>query len=68
VVRFDDNSDVTIANGDSIRVYEIGATQCNGSFDDDPYRVAVSVSDNLGTFVEVGRGGVGTVNIPVSGL
>jgi hypothetical protein len=69
VLQFGSESrDATIENGDDIRVYEIGATQCSGSFDDDPYSVAVSVSDDLGSFVEMGTGGQGVVTIPISGL
>ena len=69
VVQFSEGArDVSVANGDRLRVYEIGATQCNGAFDDDPYRVAVSISDDLGAFIEVGTGGQGVITIPVSGL
>ncbi len=68
VVQFSDRSrDAKVENGDRLRVYEIGATQC-GAFDDDPYRVSVSVSDDLGSFVEVGTGGRGVITIPVTGL
>lgn len=66
VVSFDGGAEVE--NGDSIHVYEIGATEC-GRFDNDPFRVAVGVSDDLnGTFIEVGTGGEGNNIIPVSGL
>jgi hypothetical protein len=69
VVQFGSGAnDTTIENGDDIRVYEIGATQCSGAFDDDPYSVAVSVSDDLGSFIEMGTGGQGVVTIPISGL
>jgi hypothetical protein len=61
--------DVSIENGDSINVYEIGTTMCPGTrFDNDPYRVSVSVSDDLGAFVEMGTGGDGRNIIPVTGL
>jgi hypothetical protein len=61
--------DVTIENGDSINVYEIGTTMCPGTrFDNDPYRVSVSVSDDLGAFIEMGTGGDGKNIIPVTGL
>lgn len=63
------NQDVTISNGDSIRVHEIGRTLCpNTSYDDDPYRVSVSVSTDLGTFHEIGTGGEGKNTVPVTGL
>lgn len=64
-----EKEDVIIANGDSIHVYEIGASMCPGTpFDNDPYKVSVSVSDELGTFIEVGSGGDGDNIIPVTGL
>ncbi len=40
-----DNGDQIIENGDSIHVYEIGATAC-GRFDDEPYSVSIAVSDS----------------------
>jgi hypothetical protein len=55
-----------IENGDTIKVYEVGATLC-GRFDDDPFRVSVGVSTDLGTFVEQGEGH-GQIEFPVSGL
>lgn len=70
IVSFEGSGDddtLTLRDGDSIKVYEIGAFLC-GRFDDDPYRVAVSVSTELGTFIEVGSGGAGGNVIPVSGL
>jgi uncharacterized protein YegL len=60
-------NDVTIANGDAIEVHELGQTLC-GKFDDDPYRVGVSVSDTAGSFIEIGTGGTGSNIIPVVGL
>ena len=63
------NRDVTIENGDSIRVHELGRTLCpSTSYDDDPYRVSVSVSTGLGTFHEIGTGGEGKNTVPVTGL
>jgi len=62
------NGDVGIQNGDDIHVYEVGATEC-GRFDDDPFRVSVSVSDEIGgAFTEVGIGGQGENIVPVTGL
>lgn len=64
-----DNNDLTIQNGDSIKVYELGGTLCPGSgYDDDPYSVSVSVSTDLGTFQEIGQGGEGRNILPVRGL
>ncbi len=61
--------DITINNGDSIKVHELGRTLCpSSSYDDDPYQVGVSVSTELGTFVEIGTGGEGRNVIPVTGL
>ena len=62
-----DNGDQIIENGDSIHVYEIGATEC-GRFDDDPYSVSVGVSDtDTGAFVDLAVG-EGSNIIPVEGL
>ncbi len=47
--------------GDTIRVYELGQTQC-GRFDDDPYSVAIS--DDLGSFIFIGQG-LGSGEFPV---
>ena len=61
--------DVTIDNGDTIEVFELGRTLCpNTRYDDDPYRVSVSVADEIGTFQEVGIGGEGQNSVTVSGL
>jgi hypothetical protein len=59
--------DVTIDNGDSVRIYELGATLC-GMFDDDPSTVSVSASTDLGSFIEVGSAGEGRYTIPIFGL
>jgi hypothetical protein len=59
--------DVTITNGNSIRIYELGATLC-GMFDDDPSTVSVSTSSDLGTFINIGTAGEGNYTIPVAGL
>ncbi len=60
--------DVTIENGDSVHVYEVGGTEC-GRFDDDAFRVSVSVADAItGDFKVMGEGGNGTNIVPVSGL
>lgn len=62
------NGEVAIENGDDIHVFEVGATEC-GRFDDDPFDVSVSTSDDVtGVFVELGRGGEGSNIIPVTGL
>ena len=62
------NGDVAIENGDDIHVFEVGATEC-GRFDNDPFDVSVSTSDDVtGVFVELGRGGEGNNIIPVTGL
>ena len=64
-----EDRDVSIENGDSIRVHEIGRTLCpSTSYDDDPYSVSVSVSTDLGSFQEIGTGGEGKNTIPVTGL
>ncbi len=63
-----DNGDQIIENGDSIHVYEIGATEC-GRFDDDPYTVSIGISDiDVGAFIEIGSGAAGDNIIEVSGL
>jgi hypothetical protein len=59
--------DVTIEPGDSIRVHELGSTLC-GQYDDDPYRLAVSVSTNLGDFIEITDSATGAVSITVPAL
>jgi hypothetical protein len=59
--------DVTIENGDSIKIYELGRTLC-GMFDDDAGTVGVSTSSDLGTFIEIGSTGTGQYTIPVAGL
>ena len=60
--------DPVIEVGDSVHVFEIGATEC-GRFDDDPFRVSVSISAEIsGAFIEVGAGGQGENIIPVTGL
>jgi hypothetical protein len=63
-----DAQDVTIENGDSIRVHEIGSTSCPGQFDDDPYSVSVSVSTSLGDFIEIATDVNGDGAVSVSGL
>jgi hypothetical protein len=59
--------DVTIENGDSIKIYELGATLC-GMFDDDAGTVGVSASSDLGSFITIGSTGTGQYTIPVAGL
>ena len=55
-------------SGDSVAVYELGPTTCPTQTDwvDESYRVSVSVSSTLDSFVEIGQGGVGlnTLTIP----
>jgi hypothetical protein len=64
-----DAMDVTIENGDTIEVFEIGRTLCpQTNYDDDPYRVSVSIASELGTFQEIGTGGEGINAVPVTGL
>lgn len=65
VLGFEDG--VTIEAGDTIKVYELGRTLCN-MFDDDPATVSVSVSTDVGSFVEVGEAGSGTYDIVVGAL
>ena len=60
-------ADVTIENGDSVTIYELGATLC-GMFDDDEGTVGVSASSDLGTFTTIGSTGTGRYTIPVAGL
>ncbi len=61
------SQDVTVEAGDSIKIYELGSTLCpSTNYDDDPYNVSVSVSTDLGTFVEVGAGGEGRNVIPIA--
>jgi hypothetical protein len=68
IVSFGDgDADAVIEDGDTLRVYEVGATLC-GRYDDDPYRVSVSVSTALGDFIELGDGGNGSNDVPVRGL
>ena len=66
-----ETTDVSIENGDSIKVYELGATLCN-KFDNDPYQVSVGVGNTLGSFTEsgkiIGTGGMGSNEVTVSGL
>ena len=63
--------DVTIQNGDRIRVYELGISNC-GQFDDDHVEVSVGVGNTLGWFYEqgvvLGRTSGGSYTIQVSGL
>lgn len=59
--------DVTIENGDSIKIYELGRTLC-GMFDDDAGTVGVSTSSDLGSFIEIGSTGTGNYTILVGGL
>ena len=65
------DEDVTLNNGDSLRVYELGATLC-GEFDDDSVALSVSVGNTLGSFaelgVDLGEAGTGAYEIPVTGL
>ena len=65
VLGFEDG--VTIASGDTIKVYELGATLCN-MFDDDPATVSVSISTDVGSFIEVGEAGNGSYDIVVGVL
>ncbi len=70
VVQFSSvaDGDVTIENGDSIHVYEVGAAEC-GRFDDDAFLVSIAVSDAInGDFKEMGEGGRGSNIVPVTGL
>jgi hypothetical protein len=63
-----DAADVTVENGDSIVVHEIGRGSCPASsFDDDPYALSVSVSSDAG-FIELATGAEGVAPIPVTGL
>ncbi len=59
--------DVTIEEGDTLNIYEVGSTLC-GQYQDDPYRVSVSVITTQGSFIEVGSGGNGSNQILVPGL
>lgn len=63
--------DVTIENGDSIVVYELGMTLC-GEFDADPVEVSVGIGNTLGSFSEIGTVigtiGEGVNEVTVSGL
>lgn len=70
VVSFEEGGQpVLLDNGDVITVYEVGRLLCpNSTYLDEPYAVSVSVSTNMGTFVEVGRGGAGGNRITVMGL
>lgn len=70
IVQFSsiESGDVVIENGDDIHVFEVGSTEC-GRFDDDPFSVSVSTSDDVGgTFIELGDGGTGSNIVPVTGL
>ena len=60
-----DENNVTIENGDRVRVIEVGETECSGRFEDDPY--SVSISGGLDSYVEIGRGS-GTTEMTVFGL
>ena len=69
IVGFAQSAAPSIENGDRIHIYEVGSTECQGNFDDDPYAISVSVSAELsGSFIEIGSGGNGENIIPVSGL
>jgi len=48
-----EDEEVTFDSGDTIKIYELGSTLCN-MFDDDPYTVSVSASDDRGNAVSVG--------------
>ncbi len=59
---------VAIENGDSIRVFEIGQTEC-GRFDDDSVSISISVLGGAeGELVLLGLTAPGSNVIPVSGL
>ena len=68
VLGFSQEETVTIENGDSVHVFEVGATEC-GRFDDDTVKVSVSISDDVdANFIEIGSTGVGNNIVPVTGL
>ncbi len=62
------SSTVEFGSGARVTVYELGSTNCPNKprWDDDPYSVAVSVSNGRSSFTEIGTGGPGTnvVTIP----
>ncbi len=67
IVEFGDAADVTIENGDTIVVGDLGATDCNGMFDDDPGRLGVSVGTDRGSFTTIGEFD-GAAEVPITGL
>jgi len=58
------DTDVTFDSGTVITIYELGNTLC-GQFDDDPYTVSVSASDDRGNAVLVGTQSQGTNSFTV---
>ena len=55
------SEEVRFQSGDRITVYELGPTYCTSqpTWDDDPYSVGVSVSDDRSSFTQIGTGGPG---------
>jgi hypothetical protein len=62
--------DVTIENGDSLRIFELGQTIC-GKFRDDPLQLSVGTQNTRGSFTAadvIATTGNGSYDLVVSGL
>jgi hypothetical protein len=61
--------DWTIRNGDTLKVYEVGKA-CNTRYDDDDFQLSISTGNDLNTFTEQGRLGMGSgqAEIEVTGI
>lgn len=59
--------EIQIRSGDVVVIYELGATSCPDSPDwqDDPFAVSVSLSDDRTTFEEVAAGATGLSSITI---
>lgn len=58
-----------LQEGDLLTIYEVGRRGCpESTYQDEPYRVSVSASTDLATFVEVGQGGPDAHVIPIHRL
>ncbi len=52
------DEDVTLEEGDTVTIHEIGDASCPGQYDDDPYKASISIAVMKadGNFLELGNG------------
>ena len=64
-----DAEDITLENGDSLKIYEVGKA-CNARYEDDEYSVTLSTGNEIDSFTEQGTLGEGSGNatIEITGL